>query len=80
MADQFSDRAEIALSVGATDIKAIAKDGIDMSNLWSQTDTTIQVGWSGGGHIKPGKYLPPYPFFEAYSNKMQRTNLGPFKP
>ncbi|PON21569.1 hypothetical protein TGAM01_v209600 [Trichoderma gamsii] len=45
--------AEMALSVGATDIKAIAKDDIDMSNLWSQTDTTIQVGWSGGGHIKP---------------------------
>ncbi|KAM0511996.1 hypothetical protein ACHAPE_009352 [Trichoderma viride] len=44
--------AEIALSVGAADIKATAKGGIDMSNLWSQADTTVQVGWSGGGHIK----------------------------
>lgn len=52
MADQLSDRAEIALSVGAADSKAIAKDGIEMSNLWSQTDMTIQVDWSGGGHIK----------------------------
>lgn len=58
MADQLSDRAEIALSVGAADIKAIAKDDIEMSNLWSQTDMTIQVGWSGGGHIKSSKYMP----------------------
>ncbi|GKU04421.1 hypothetical protein FLAG1_07120 [Fusarium langsethiae] len=45
--------AEVALSVGAVDLKATAKVDIDKSNFSSQTETTIQVGWSGGGHIKP---------------------------
>ncbi|KAJ4024669.1 hypothetical protein NW766_000909 [Fusarium irregulare] len=45
--------AEIALSVGAADLKATAKVDVDKSNFSSQTETTIQVGWSGGGHIKP---------------------------
>ncbi|KAF4434755.1 hypothetical protein FACUT_7702 [Fusarium acutatum] len=26
---------------------------VDKSNFSSQTETTIQVGWSGGGHIRP---------------------------
>ncbi|KAF5237904.1 hypothetical protein FAUST_5856 [Fusarium austroamericanum] len=45
--------AEVALSVGAVDLKATAKVDIDKSNFSSQTETTIQVVWSGGGHIKP---------------------------
>ncbi|KAG7406377.1 hypothetical protein Forpe1208_v013961 [Fusarium oxysporum f. sp. rapae] len=45
--------AEIALSVGAADIKANAAFAMDKNNFSSQTETTIQVGWSGGGHIKP---------------------------
>ncbi|PTB62067.1 hypothetical protein BBK36DRAFT_1163396 [Trichoderma citrinoviride] len=45
--------AEVALSVGAADIKANAHVDIAKSNFSSQTETTIQVGWSGGGHIKP---------------------------
>ncbi|RHZ67383.1 uncharacterized protein CDV56_109620 [Aspergillus thermomutatus] len=45
--------AEIALSVGAADIKGTARANIDKSDFSSQTETTIQVGWSGGGHIKP---------------------------
>ncbi|KPM42480.1 hypothetical protein AK830_g4057 [Neonectria ditissima] len=45
--------AEIALSVGAADIKGTAKADINKSDFSSQTETTIQVGWSGGGHIKP---------------------------
>ncbi|OBS23324.1 hypothetical protein FPOA_03873 [Fusarium poae] len=45
--------AEVALSVGAVDLKAKANVDIDKSNFSSQTETTIQVGWSGGGHIKP---------------------------
>ncbi|KAL6695235.1 hypothetical protein J3F84DRAFT_395426 [Trichoderma pleuroticola] len=46
-------QAEVALSVGAADIKATAKVGVNKSDFSSQTETTIQVGWSGGGHIKP---------------------------
>ncbi|KAF5670062.1 hypothetical protein FHETE_4745 [Fusarium heterosporum] len=45
--------AEVALSVGTVDLKATAKVDMDKSNFSSQTETTIQVGWSGGGHIKP---------------------------
>ncbi|KAM0227454.1 hypothetical protein ACHAPO_011516 [Fusarium lateritium] len=45
--------AKVALSVGAADLKAKAKVDINKSNFSSQTETTIQVGWSGGGHIKP---------------------------
>ncbi|KAK7229795.1 hypothetical protein V2G26_001965 [Clonostachys chloroleuca] len=45
--------AEIALNVGAADIKANASIKMSKSNFESQTETTIQVGWSGGGHIKP---------------------------
>ncbi|KAM0348865.1 hypothetical protein ACHAP4_010681 [Fusarium culmorum] len=56
--------AEVALSVGAVDLKATAKVDIDKSNFSSQTETTIQVGWSGGGHIKPSKPLLPLFFYE----------------
>ncbi|EAW12959.1 uncharacterized protein ACLA_013960 [Aspergillus clavatus NRRL 1] len=45
--------AEIALSVGVLDVKGSAKADIAKSDFSSQTETTIQVGWSGGGHIKP---------------------------
>ncbi|KAJ5646745.1 hypothetical protein N7490_003117 [Penicillium lividum] len=45
--------AKIALTVGPTQIDAEAKVGISKANISSQTETTIQVGWSGGGHIKP---------------------------
>lgn len=41
------------MSAGAADIKATGSVGINKSNFSSQTETTIQVGWSGGGHIKP---------------------------
>lgn len=78
-AAQFSNRADIALSVGAADIKAPADVGIAKSDLLSQTETTIQVGWSGGGDIKPGKHLPSLPFSRGYSNQAQWTILGPFK-
>ncbi|KAK0760790.1 hypothetical protein N5P37_005726 [Trichoderma harzianum] len=46
-------QAEIALSAGAADIKAQASVDMSKSNFSSQTETTVQVGWSGGGHIKP---------------------------
>ncbi|KAL7959081.1 hypothetical protein V8C34DRAFT_323341 [Trichoderma compactum] len=46
-------QAEIALSVGAAYIKATAKVGVNKSDFSFQTETTIRVGWSGGGRIKP---------------------------
>ncbi|KAL7815141.1 hypothetical protein V8C26DRAFT_402544 [Trichoderma gracile] len=46
-------KAEVAMSVGAAEVKAKAKVDTAKSDFSSQTETTIQVGWSGGGHIKP---------------------------
>lgn len=45
--------AKIALTAGSVDITAEANVGIARSNIETNTETTIQVSWSGGGHIKP---------------------------
>jgi hypothetical protein len=45
--------AKVALTVGPIDLEAQANVGIARSNLETNTETTIQVHWSGGGHIKP---------------------------
>ncbi|KAF2442344.1 hypothetical protein P171DRAFT_314280, partial [Karstenula rhodostoma CBS 690.94] len=45
--------AKVALTVGPVDLEAQANVGIARSNLETNTETTIQVSWSGGGHIKP---------------------------
>ncbi|KAF2656901.1 hypothetical protein K491DRAFT_354908 [Lophiostoma macrostomum CBS 122681] len=45
--------AKVALTTGSLDIEAQANVGIARSNLETNTETTIQVSWSGGGHIKP---------------------------
>lgn len=45
--------AKIALTAGAVQIEAEANVGIARSNIETNTETTIQVSWSGGGHIKP---------------------------
>ncbi|KAI8633210.1 hypothetical protein F5Y19DRAFT_294110 [Xylariaceae sp. FL1651] len=45
--------AKIALTAGAVQIEAQANVGIARSNIETNTETTIQVFWSGGGHIKP---------------------------
>ncbi|KAI1181656.1 hypothetical protein F5B17DRAFT_436517 [Nemania serpens] len=45
--------AKIALTAGAVQIEAEANVGIARSNIETNTETTIQVFWSGGGHIKP---------------------------
>ncbi|KAL5459121.1 hypothetical protein PMIN06_002972 [Paraphaeosphaeria minitans] len=45
--------AKVALTVGPIDLEAQANVGIARSNLETNTETTIQVSWSGGGHIKP---------------------------
>lgn len=45
--------AKIALTAGAVQVEAEANVGIARSNIETNTETTIQVSWSGGGHIKP---------------------------
>lgn len=45
--------AKIALTAGAVQIEAEANVGVARSNIETNTETTIQVSWSGGGHIKP---------------------------
>ena len=45
--------AKVALTAGPVDITAEANVGIARSNIETNTETTIQVSWAGGGHIKP---------------------------
>lgn len=45
--------AKIAFTAGTVDLKAEAKVDIAKANIETNTETTIQVTWSGGGHIKP---------------------------
>ena len=45
--------AKVALTAGPVDITAEANVGIARTNLEMNTETTIQVSWCGGGHIKP---------------------------
>ena len=45
--------AKVAITAGSVDVTAEANVGIARSNIETNTETTIQVGWSGGGHIKP---------------------------
>ncbi|CAI6340662.1 unnamed protein product [Periconia digitata] len=45
--------AKVALTMGPVQASAEGNVGIAKSNLATNTETTIQVNWSGGGHIKP---------------------------
>jgi len=45
--------AKVALTAGPVNIEAQASVGIARTNIETNTETTIQVSWSGGGHIKP---------------------------
>jgi hypothetical protein len=45
--------AKVALTAGTVQIEAEANVGVARSNIETNTETTIQVSWSGGGHIKP---------------------------
>ena len=45
--------AKVALTAGPVNLEAQANVGIARSNLETNTETTIQVSWCGGGHIKP---------------------------
>ncbi|KAI0129791.1 hypothetical protein BJ170DRAFT_288194 [Xylariales sp. AK1849] len=44
--------AKVALTIGPSSIEAEGKVGIAKENLDANTETTYQVGWSGGGHLK----------------------------
>ena len=44
--------AKVALSVPVIEVAAEGKVEIAKTNLSHNTETTIQVSWSGGGHIK----------------------------
>jgi len=45
--------AKVALTAGPVGIEAEANVGIARENIETNTETTIQVSWCGGGHIKP---------------------------
>ncbi|MCJ1249394.1 hypothetical protein MMC30_006617 [Trapelia coarctata] len=45
--------AKVAFTAGPVDIKAEANVNVAKANIETNTETTIQVSWSGGGHIKP---------------------------
>ena len=45
--------AKVAFTAGPVDIRAEANVNIAKVNIETNTETTIQVSWSGGGHVKP---------------------------
>lgn len=45
--------AKVAFTAGPIAVTAEANVGIARSNIETNTETTIQVSWCGGGHIKP---------------------------
>ncbi|RFN44900.1 hypothetical protein FIE12Z_10881 [Fusarium flagelliforme] len=45
--------AKVAFTSGPMSVEAEANVGIARENIESNTETTIQVSWCGGGHIKP---------------------------
>lgn len=45
--------AKVAFTAGPMSVTAEANVGIARENLETNTETTIQVSWCGGGHIKP---------------------------
>ncbi|CAK4024480.1 Hypothetical predicted protein [Lecanosticta acicola] len=45
--------AKVAFTAGTVDITAQANVNVAKTNIETNTETTIQVSWAGGGHIKP---------------------------
>ncbi|KAK4221372.1 hypothetical protein QBC38DRAFT_513609 [Podospora fimiseda] len=45
--------AKVAFTAGPMSVEAEANVGIARENIETNTETTIQVSWMGGGHIKP---------------------------
>lgn len=49
----IAPRAKVALTVGPAEISAEAAIDVAKANISNNTETTVQVSWSGGGFIKP---------------------------
>lgn len=49
----MTSRAKVAMTIGPVELEAEAKVKVAKNNIQANTETTIQVGWSGGGSIKP---------------------------
>ncbi|KAJ4006386.1 hypothetical protein NW766_010472 [Fusarium irregulare] len=49
--------AKVAMTIGPVELEAEAKVETAKRNIQSNTETTIQVGWSGGGSIKPSRSI-----------------------
>ncbi|KAF5672547.1 hypothetical protein FHETE_3681 [Fusarium heterosporum] len=50
---EIAAEAKVAMTIGPVELEAEAKVNTAKRNIQSNTETTIQVGWSGGGSIKP---------------------------
>ncbi|KAM0211949.1 hypothetical protein ACHAQI_005103 [Fusarium lateritium] len=50
---EIEAEAKVALTIGPVELEAEAKVKVAKNNIQANTETTIQVGWSGGGSIKP---------------------------
>ena len=49
---EIQAEAKVALTAGTVELSAEANVNIAKTNISTNTETTIQVSWSGGGHIK----------------------------
>lgn len=49
----IAPRAKLALTVGPAEISADAAIDAAKASISNNTETTVQVSWSGGGFIKP---------------------------
>ncbi|RGP58775.1 hypothetical protein FSPOR_11795 [Fusarium sporotrichioides] len=50
---EIEAQAKVAMTIGPVELEAEAKVKVAKNNIQANTETTIQVGWSGGGSIKP---------------------------
>ncbi|KAK6721154.1 hypothetical protein SNK04_000049 [Fusarium graminearum] len=50
---EIEAEAKVAMTIGPVELEAEAKVKVAKNNIQANTETTIQVGWSGGGSIKP---------------------------
>ncbi|KAF4459911.1 hypothetical protein FALBO_13327 [Fusarium albosuccineum] len=50
---EIAAEAKVAMTIGPVQLEAQANVNTAKSNIQANTETTIQVGWSGGGNIKP---------------------------
>ena len=57
------------MTIGPVELEAEAKVETAKRNIQSNTETTIQGGWSGGGSIKPSRCI--LLDFEDMTNALQ---------